>query len=56
MLNVCDFQKNTFVHVVDDDIATHAIGEVKELDDGKLIVEIEGQQKMLDFENGLKTV
>eukprot|EP00435_Cladocopium_sp_Y103_P008432 s758_g2.t1 len=44
-LNVSDFQKGTFVHMTDAD--TDLIGEIKELDNGKLQVEIEGKQKTL---------
>lgn len=46
-VNVSDFQKKTFVHVVDDEIDAAAIGQITELDNGKLCVMIQGKQKIL---------
>jgi hypothetical protein len=45
---VSDFQKGTFVHMTDED--TDLIGEIKELDNGKLQVDFEGKQKMLGID------
>ncbi|CAE7534857.1 unnamed protein product [Symbiodinium natans] len=43
-LNVCDFQKGTFVHSTSDDYDFDTVGEVKDLEDGKLILEIKGEK------------
>ncbi|CAK9034840.1 unnamed protein product [Durusdinium trenchii] len=60
-VNVSDFQKKTFVHVVDDEIDAAAIGQITELDNGKLCVMIQGKQKFFhtnklmrcDFQPGM---
>ncbi|CAE7453444.1 CML22 [Symbiodinium natans] len=43
-LNVSDLQKGTFVHSTSDDYDFDVIGEILDLDDGKLIVEIKGEK------------
>ncbi|CAE7320026.1 unnamed protein product [Symbiodinium sp. CCMP2592] len=44
-LNMCDFQKGTFVHATGDDYDFDTVGEVKDLEDGKFIVEIKGEKE-----------
>lgn len=47
-LNVSDFQKGTYVHLTDDGLSDEMLGEVKGLsgeEDGKLLIEIEGEEK-----------
>ena len=45
---VSDFQKGTFVHYTSAN--SDLIGEIKELDNGKLQVEMEGKQKTLGID------
>lgn len=42
-LNVSDFQKSSYVHFTNDDVSDD-IGQVKDLDDGKLVIGVEGKE------------
>jgi len=47
-LNVSEFQEGGYVHIANGDYSSDVIGEIKDLENGKLLVEVDGKQQYFD--------
>lgn len=47
---VSEFQEGGYVHIANGDYSSDVIGEIKDLENGKLLVEVDGQEQLLGLE------
>lgn len=47
---VSEFQKGGYVHIANGDYSSDVIGEIKDLENGRLLVEVDGQKQLLGLE------
>ena len=47
---VSEFQEGGYVHIANGDYSSDVIGEIKDLENGKLLVEVDGKEQLLGLE------